>query len=67
MPDISSMPWWEREKLLTPKDKEAINRAKQSDWTMIEEDWAETEAGRLEVHDIMMSKYHREEYQAGIL
>lgn len=61
------MTWQEREALFTQKDREAIDRAKQSDWTMIEEDWAETEAGRLEVHDIMMSKYHREEYHAGIL
>lgn len=64
--DVAQMQWWEREKLLTPKDKEAIDKAKHSCWEEIEEDWAETEAGRYEIHSIMMRKYHRDEHLAGM-
>ena len=52
---------------LTEKDKRAIEKAQASDWTEIEEDWAETEAGREELHRITMRKYHREERFAGML
>lgn len=43
--------WYNRaddkcERLYTPKDKEAIAKARSLDWTEIDEDWAETEAGR---------------------
>lgn len=55
------MTWWEREKLLTKQDKDAISRAKKSDWTEIDEDWAETDAGRYEIHQIIISKYHDDE------
>ena len=61
------MPWWEREKLLTQKDKEAIQRAIQSYYADIDENWAETEAGRAELHDIIRKKYHDEEFLAGML
>ena len=68
MTNVLTMPWWEREKLLTPKDKEAIRKAKScSDWTEIDENSAETEAGRYELHDIIMRKYHREEFRVGML
>ena len=56
--------WWEREKLFTQKDKEAISRARRLDWDEISEDWAETEAGRQELHHLIVSKYHREEAMA---
>lgn len=61
------MPWWERKKLLTDKDREAIQKAINSRWTEIEEDWAETEAGKNELHSIKMRKFHHEEFLAGIL
>ena len=62
-----NLPWWEREKLLTAKDKEAIQRAIHARWTEISEDWAETELGREELHHIILRKYHQEEEMAGIL
>lgn len=52
---------------LTEKDQKAIERARNTDWTEIEEDWAETEAGKEEVHRIKMRKYHRDELDAGML
>lgn len=61
------LPWWEREKLFTPKDKEAIQRAINSYYADIDEDWAETDAGRAELHSIIMRKYHNEEFLAGLL
>lgn len=67
MSNVLTMPWWERKKLFTQKDKEAIARAQASCWEDIDEDWAETEAGRYEIHSIIMRKYHRDEYRAGIL
>ena len=65
--DVSKMPWWEREKLLTEKDKEAIVKAKGQYFGDIDENSAETEAGRYELHSIFMRKYHRDEYLAGML
>lgn len=41
--EVGKMPWWEREKLLTPKDKEAIQKAIQTYYADIDENWAETE------------------------
>lgn len=67
MMNVALMHWWEREKLLTEKDKEAIRRARQTCWEEISEDWAETEAGRYELHHIIMTKYHNDEYRAGML
>ena len=66
MTNVLTMPWWDREKLFTQKDKEAIEKAKASRWEDIDEDWAETEAGRDELHSIIMRKYHRDEYRAGM-
>jgi len=59
--------WWEVEKLLTEKDKEAIDKAKSQYWANIDEESAETEIGRKRLHDIKMRKYHDEEYEAGLL
>jgi hypothetical protein len=63
---MNNLPWWEREKLLTEKDKQAIQRAIYSNWEDIDESWAETEAGKNELHSIIMRKYHQEEFKAGI-
>lgn len=67
MSDVRSLPWWEREKLFTAKDKEAIQRAIYASWEEIEEDWADTEAGRLELDWIRSRKMHRDEFNAGML
>ena len=63
----ATMPWWEREKLLTAKDRDAIQRAIYADWTDIDESAAETEAGKYELHSIKMRKFHQEEFSARIL
>lgn len=67
MTNILIIPWWEREKMYTEKDKDAIERAECSRWEDIDENWAETEVGRYEVHDIKMRKCHYDEYRAGML
>lgn len=67
MTKVSDLPWWEREKLLTKKDREEIQKAKGAEWSDIDENAAETEAGRYELHCIIMRKYHSEEYLAGLL
>lgn len=67
MSNIAFMPWWEREKLFTHKDKEAIQKAKNSCSEDIDEDWAETEAGRYEIQSIIMRKYHYDEARAGMI
>lgn len=61
------MPWWEREQLLTDKDRQAIQRAIYSRWEDINENWAETEEGRYEVHRITMNKMHFQESLAEML
>lgn len=67
MTDVSRLNWWEREKLLTPRDREAVSRAQSSSWEDIDENWAETDAGRYEVHVICTRKYHKAEAAAGML
>lgn len=62
----STLPWWEREKLLTEKDKQAIERAIQSYYADIDESWAETDLGREELMRIARTKYRSEEWLAGI-
>lgn len=62
-----SLPWWEREKLLTAKDKEAIQKAINSHYGDIDESWAETEIGKEELRKIARRKYHDEEFLAGML
>ena len=61
------MMWWERERLLTEKDKEAINTARRQYYGDIDEESAETIHGREVLHEIIMRKYHAEEFSAGIL
>lgn len=63
----TDLAWWERERLFTPKDKEAIERARRSRWEDIKVDWAETEVGREEVRSIALREYHRAEGKAGML
>lgn len=65
--EMGSLPWWEREELLTPKDKEAMARAEAGQWENIEEDWAETPAGHYELKNIISRKRHYEEYMAATL
>lgn len=65
--NVAELDWWEREKLFTTKDYEAIRKARMTPWQEIDESWAETEAGRMELHDIIMRKYHDEEFLAGML
>jgi len=67
MTNVASLMWWEREKLLTEKDREAILQAKDLPWPEIDEEAAETEAGRYELHQVAIRKYHNEEFHAGIL
>jgi len=62
-----SSPWWEEEKLLTEKDKKAIAHARTQYYGEIDENEAETELGRQKVRNIILRKYHNEEYSAGIL
>lgn len=52
---------------LTQRDLEAIARAKRSCWEEIDENWAETDEGKAEVHSIEMRKYFRDEADAGMI
>ena len=61
------MKWWERERLLTDKDRSAIDKAKGQDFGDIDEDSAETIHGREILHEIAMRKYRAEEFSAGII
>lgn len=62
----ADMMWWEEERLLTERDKAAIQAARKQAWTEIDEDTAETEIGRRWVHEIAMEKYHLDEYRSGM-
>ena len=64
--DPAHLPWWEREKLLTDKDKQAIQKAVNRHYADIDENWAETELGREELRKIARRKYHDEEWLAGM-
>lgn len=64
---MSRLNWWEIEKLLTPKDKEAVAKAKSLHYGDIKEDDAETDLGRQELHRIILEKYHNEEASAGMI
>ena len=61
------MNWWERERLLTDRDKEAIEKARGQYYADIDEESAETVHGREILREIIMRKYHAEEFSAGIL
>ena len=49
---------------MTQHDQQLIEQARNSRWEDIDETKAETPEGRKEIHRIMMSGYHREEYKA---
>lgn len=53
--------------MLTEHDKELIEQARHQWWEDIREEDAETEEGRAELHRIAISKYHYDEYKAGML
>lgn len=59
--------WWEVEKLLTEKDKQAISRAKGLHYGEIDENEADTVHGRKILKDMILQKYHNEEFSAGML
>ena len=65
--DVSNLQWWEREKLLIDKDREAIQKAIYSRWEDIDENSAETEAGRYEIQSIRSQKRHTAEWLAEML
>ena len=65
--EITKLTWWERQKLLTEKDKEAIQRAIYERWEDIDIDSAETDAGKVELESIISSKRHRQEWLTGML
>ena len=53
--------------MLTQHDKELIAKARRMRWEDINEDEAETQEGWQELHDIAVSKYHDDEFLAGML
>lgn len=58
--------------MMTEHDKklieEAVRLAKKRDgWIYIDENEADTEEGRQELHNIASFAYHRDEYRAGLL
>ena len=56
--------------MLTEKDKKLIEEAYKvpyTEWYLIDEDAAETPEGKERLHSIASSKYHTEEYHAGLL
>ena len=65
--EIRALPWVDREKLLTEKDKSAMNRAIYQRWEDIDINSAETDAGKVELESIISSKRHRQEWLAGML
>lgn len=60
------MYWWEEEKLLTERDRAAIEEARGQHYGNIDENAAETELGRRYLRDMALRKYHREEFSAGL-
>lgn len=52
---------------MTEHDKRLLEEARHLRWEDIDESKAETEEGREELHRIIMSKYHRDEYKAGMI
>ena len=56
--------------MLTEKDKRLIEEAYKvpyTEWYLIDENAAETPEGKERLHSIASSKYHTEEYYAGLL
>lgn len=66
MIELAMMHPWEIEQLLTAKDREVIDSARTKNWAEINEDDADTDAGRYLLHLMISAKYHREEYMAGL-
>ena len=52
---------------MSERDKMLVAQAKHQDWGKIDEDAAETEEGRIALHDIIRYKALREEYLSGML
>lgn len=48
-------------------DKALVASARQMRWEDINEDEAETVEGRSVLHDIIMHKYHYDEYKCGMI
>jgi hypothetical protein len=48
-------------------DKRLVEKAQKLDWTLIDENEAETAEGRYELHNIIMRKYHHDELKADML
>ena len=48
-------------------DKRLVEKARGLDWTLIDENEAETADGRYELHSIILSKYHKDELKADML
>ena len=56
--------------MLIEKDKKLIEEAYKvpyTEWYLIDENVAETPEGKERLHSIASSKYHTEEYHAGLL
>ena len=56
-----------QDKPIPEHDQELINKARSQRWEEIDEDAAETEDARTILHDIIIHKYHREEYRFGVI
>lgn len=52
---------------MTEHDKALVEKARGMCWEDINEEDAETEEGRAELHRIIMRKYHYDEWKAGML
>ena len=52
---------------MTEHDKILIENAKRMRWEDIEESAAETSDGRAALHSLRIRKYHRDEYECGML
>lgn len=58
--------WWVRERLLTERDKRAIETAKGQYYADIDEDSAESVHGKQILREMARREYHNEEFLAGI-
>jgi hypothetical protein len=52
--------------MMTERDELIIKEAYKKSWTDIDEDEADTPEGRQALHEIILGKYHREEYSSGL-
>lgn len=58
--------WWEMERLLTDKDRSAIDKARGQYYADIDEASAETVHGKAILREMTIKKYRAEEYSAGM-